>query len=158
GGGEPGGSRNAGEADASHSPSRFWNRRRARSVFGNRGGSGKSVGMTSLASAPSARRLRKRRRTSSGSSGEPAMARSSGSTSARSKRWTKSGASRPRRSRRAIGAPAVEESAVRGAVGNQLLVGPLLHDTARFEDDDDVGVAHGGQPVGDDQRGSPCLQ
>src|SRR6185503_19216105 len=43
---------------------------------------------------------------------------------------------------------------VQPALREQLGVGARLHDPPVVEDQDDVGVAHGGQPVRDDQRGA----
>jgi hypothetical protein len=44
---------------------------------------------------------------------------------------------------------------VQAVGGDQLLVRPALDDPALVDHQDHVCVAHGGQPVGDDQRRTP---
>lgn len=51
------------------------------------------------------------------------------------------------------GEPAGVEVAVAAGAGEQVGVGALLDDAAVVEDEDEVGVADGGQAVGDDERG-----
>ena len=43
---------------------------------------------------------------------------------------------------------------VTSAGANQLVVGPVLHDSALFDGDDAIGPAHGGKSMGDDQGGA----
>lgn len=52
----------------------------------------------------------------------------------------------------------VVERGVQAVGGQQLAVRPVLDDLAGVQHDDTVGVLHGGQPVGDDQRGAPAHQ
>src|SRR6476659_5600833 len=46
-----------------------------------------------------------------------------------------------------------DEAGVNAAVGHQLVVGAAFEDTAFFQDQDLVGVADGGEAVGDDEAG-----
>ena len=47
------------------------------------------------------------------------------------------------------------EIGVEAALGDQAGMGAALDDPAVVDDEDLVGLAHGGEPVGDDQAGAP---
>ena len=50
------------------------------------------------------------------------------------------------------------EPVIQALLGQQLLVAAPLHDPALFQDHDGVGVADGGEPVGDDEHRPACHQ
>ncbi len=47
---------------------------------------------------------------------------------------------------------------VTSILGQQLIMGAALHDLARFQHDDLVGIGHGAQAVGDGDHGAPLAR